>query len=105
MSDATPVEVFEARIEGSGQRFPAPADRTLLASALAAGATARSSCRNGACRTCMCRLLEGRVTWTVDWPSLSPDERAEGFVLPCVARPASDVVLREAPFGRETMPA
>ena len=32
----------------------------------------------------------------IDWPGLTPEEIAEGCVLPCVAYPASDVVL-EAP--------
>jgi ferredoxin len=90
-----------ARIASTGACFDAPEDRTLLQSALDAGLALRSSCRNGACRACMCRLLEGEVRYRIEWPSLSPDEKLEGWVLPCVAMPLSDVVLREAPFGRE----
>lgn len=93
--------VHDARIATTGQRFDAPDDRTLLEAALDAGLALRSSCRNGACRACMCRLLEGQVRYRIEWPSLSPDEKAEGWVLPCVAMPLGDVVLREAPFGRE----
>jgi ferredoxin len=95
------VPVFEARIDGTGQRFPAPADRPLLQAAREAGLDLRSSCRNGACRACMCRVLSGTVRHRIEWPSLSPEEKVEGWVLPCVALPTSDVVLREAPFGRE----
>jgi hypothetical protein len=32
------------------------------------------------------------------WPGLTTEEKAEGFVLPCVARPLSDVVLKD-PFA------
>ena len=52
-----------------------------------------SSCRNGTCRTCMCRLVSGDVTYTIEWPGLTPEEKTEGYVLPCVARPTSNVVL------------
>jgi ferredoxin len=35
------------------------------------------------------------VTYTVEWPGLSAEEKAEAYVLPCVARPLSDVVLEQ----------
>jgi ferredoxin len=59
--------------------------QTLLQAALAAGLAPRSSCRNGSCRECRARLVQGRVRYTITWPGLSPDEKAEGWVLPCVA--------------------
>ena len=34
----------------------------------------------------------------MDWPGLTQEERAEGCVLPCVAIPVSDVVLKD-PFS------
>lgn len=52
-----------------------------------------SSCRNGTCRTCLCQLVSGQVTYRIEWPGLSLDEKREGFILPCVAHAASDVVL------------
>lgn len=54
-----------------------------------------SSCRNGTCRTCVCQLLSGTVRYEMEWPGLSAEEMAEGFVLPCVAYPSSDVVLQQ----------
>jgi ferredoxin len=54
-----------------------------------------SSCRNGTCRTCVCRLVSGEVAYTIDWPGLSAEEKAEGYVLPCVARPMTNVVLEQ----------
>ena len=46
------------------------------------------------CRTCIGQLVEGRVRYDIEWPGLSPEEKAEGCVLPCVAYPESDIVLQ-----------
>ena len=89
-------KIFTARIEGTDQRFPAPASLPLLTAAERAGLEGMlmdSSCRNGTCRTCICRLTSGEVTYRIEWPGLSPDEKREGYFLPCVAYPASDVVI------------
>lgn len=76
-----------------GVSFEAPANRPLLASALRAGVMLASSCRNGTCRACMLRLEEGRVRYQIEWPGLLAEEKAEGWILPCVACPESDLVL------------
>jgi ferredoxin len=34
------------------------------------------------------------VMYRIEWPGLSLDEKEGGCILPCVAYPASDVVLR-----------
>jgi ferredoxin len=39
-------------------------------------------------------LDSGQVRYEIDWPGLSAEERQEGYVLPCVAYPCSDVALR-----------
>ena len=97
-SPATPAEpsspVFSACIAGGGTVFQASAALPLLLAAEQAGVWLRdSSCRNGTCRTCICRLVSGQVVYRIDWPGLSLDEKSEGFILPCVAYPASDVVI------------
>jgi len=60
---------------------------SVLESAERAGIELLSSCRNGTCRTCMCRLVAGEVRYRIEWPGLSREEKAEGWVLPCVAEP------------------
>lgn len=75
-------------------RFAAGPGQTLLASAEAGGVVLPSSCRNGTCRTCICQLVEGEVAYLVEWPGLSADEKREGWILPCVALPRSDLLLR-----------
>jgi ferredoxin len=67
--------------------------QSLLEAALAAGINMPRSCRNGTCRACLCHIKAGQVRYRVAWPGLSPDEKDEGCVLPCVALPVGDVVL------------
>lgn len=78
----------------AGPRFEAPDDQPLLLSALAAGWPLPSACRNGTCRSCMQQLVSGRVTYRIAWPGLLAEEKSEGWILPCVAYPASALVLR-----------
>ena len=97
MAETTPP-FFTARIEPGGTVFEAPASLPLLRAAELAGLTlGASSCRNGTCRACICRLVSGQVVYRIEWPGLSADEKREGYILPCVAHPLSDVVI-ELPF-------
>lgn len=84
---------FTALVRPSGLRFDAPASTSLLAAARQAGIELPASCRNGTCRTCMCRLEHGRIHYRIEWPGLTREEKAEGFILPCVAYPDTDVEL------------
>lgn len=81
------------RIEPQGWDVEVPAGVTLLAAAEAAGVVLPSSCRNGTCRACMCRMTAGEVFYEIPWPGLSREEKAEGFVLPCVAYMREDAEL------------
>jgi ferredoxin len=68
-------------------------DETLLAAALRAGLEVPSSCRTGTCRTCIALLERGEIHYLVEWPGLIPEERAQGWILPCVAQARSDIAL------------
>lgn len=74
--------------------FVALEDEPLLYAALRAGIALPNSCRNGTCRTCMCQLLSGEVSYRIRWPGLLPEEKEEGWILPCIAYARSDLVLR-----------
>jgi ferredoxin len=91
---------FVVQVMPKGWRFQAPRDVSLLAAARAAGIDLPASCRNGTCRTCLCKLSSGRVRYSIEWPGLSRDEKAEGYILPCVAHAESDVVI-EVRHARE----
>lgn len=74
--------------------FRASDAEPLLYAGLRAGLELPSSCRNGTCRTCMCQLLSGDVAYRIRWPGLLPEEKEQGWILPCIAYARSDLVLR-----------
>ena len=100
MSSEFAPPFFTARLSPSNQQCDAWADQSLLDSMEQGGLDWPSSCRNGTCRngtcrTCIGHLVSGSVHYAVEWPGLSPEEKAEGCVLPCVAIPDGDVVLQD----------
>jgi ferredoxin len=83
-----------AMIVQPGEHFVAVRDgESLLEAALRAGLPLPRSCRNGTCRACLCRLESGAVTYRIEWPGLTAEEKAQGLILPCVALPRSDVTI------------
>ncbi len=95
MADAT----FTACIHPDGPAFAVGARQTLLNAALHAGIGWPSSCRNGTCRTCICRVRSGQVRHAIEWPGLLPEEKADGWILPCVAHAQSNLVLQRPAEG------
>jgi ferredoxin len=89
-------------LEPAGLRFDAPASVPLLKAAQAAGIRLPSSCRNGTCRACMCRLLSGTIEYTIEWPGLLAEEKREGWILPCVARATSALVIASSEASVQT---
>jgi ferredoxin len=98
MSDTKPP--FSVRVEPLGRTFEAPDSLTVLEAAGFANLRLPRSCRNGTCRTCLCRLVSGTVSYTIEWPGVSREEKAEGLILPCVAVAESDLVI-EVPEALE----
>ncbi len=90
---------FTACVRPGDTRFAAPASLSLLEGALLAGVSLPSSCRNGTCRACISKLHAGSVRYRVEWPGLSFDEKEDGYILPCVACPTSDVVFEPVDEG------
>jgi ferredoxin len=91
MSDSTRPPLV--RVEPLGVSFEAPDSLTILEAAGFANLRLPRSCRNGTCRTCLCRMTAGRVRYTIEWPGVSREEKAEGYILPCVAVAEIDVVI------------
>jgi len=90
-------------VQPAGLCFNADERQTLLQAALAAGVRLPSSCRNGTCRECRCLVVSGTASHTIPWPGLSAEEKAEGWILPCVAQAGSDLVL-DAPRALDSNP-
>jgi len=82
---------YRITFASSGRTACASASQTLLEAAEADGIEMTFSCRSGVCQACRTRLTEGDV----DCQSavLDDDDRAAGFILPCVSRATSDCVL------------
>jgi len=93
-ASAPVVAPFWARLESEHATFAVPSDLPVLIAAEQAGLYMESSCRNGTCRSCLCQLRSGRVSYRMAWPGLSAEEKAENFILPCVAYAQSDLVIK-----------
>lgn len=96
----------------SGRVLECASDTAVLHSALAQGVSLAYGCRTGTCGACRGRLAGGRVDYGGVAPlGLTDEERAGGYVLLCLARPASDleVEVRElegfADLHVKTLPA
>ncbi len=82
---------FEIRFATSGRTLRTPGSQTLLEAAETEGISIAFSCRSGVCQACRTRLADGDV----DCRSavLDAEDRAAGFILPCVSWAQSDCVL------------
>lgn len=85
--------IYLIRVKETNQNFDGEVGLTVLESSLLSDVAMSSSCRNGTCRTCMCRLVSGSIDYQIEWPGLSQEEKEEGWFLPCVAVPRSDLIL------------
>jgi ferredoxin len=92
MSDAPAL--LTARTEPDQLQVDAWSNEPLLVSLEMGGSHWPSSCRNGNCRTCLGRLHSGTVRYAAESQGLSAEEHAQGYVLPCVAYPCTDVVVQ-----------
>ena len=104
LSESNEERTFTVRVEPLGRTFDAPESLTVLEAAGFANLHLPRMCRNGTCRTCLCRLESGSVRYTIEWPGVSAEEKAQGYILPCVAVAQSDLVL-DAPDAAELPPA
>ena len=95
MSSPESFQIFTVKVEPAGLQYDVEGDLSLLEAAEMSRVQLPSSCRNGTCRTCMCRMLSGEVSYAIEWPGITAEEKVEGYVLPCVARPLSNVVLEQ----------
>lgn len=74
---------FHVTLEGSGQTFEIPADKSILEALREAGINTVSSCESGTCGTCRCRLISGEADHR-DMVLL--DEEKSTQIMICVSR-------------------
>lgn len=78
----------------SGHTFDVSDDKYVLTAGLEAGWNMPYSCRVGMCRTCRAKLIEGEVELSDYLPHvLTPEMRAENYVLLCRATAKTDLVV------------
>lgn len=80
-----------AIVDGEEETFEMDSSKSLLEGALDEGLDAPYSCRGGVCSTCKAKILDGAATMTVNY-SLTDQEVEQGYVLTCMAHPASEKV-------------
>ncbi|SFI33047.1 flavin reductase family protein [Jannaschia pohangensis] len=76
----------------SGRSFACAETSTILGAARAAGLPMPSSCARGMCGTCKTFKHSGEVTLAHEG-GIRQREIDRGFILPCVSRPLTDIVL------------
>jgi ferredoxin len=83
-------------------RFPCAAEEFVLHAGLERGLDLPYLCLQGWCVTCAGRLLHGEVDQSSSLRYF-PEDREAGFVLPCTARPRSDLTI--VTYQKEAMRA
>lgn len=59
----------------------------------------RRACKNGACGICRCKLVVGQVDYGARQPfALWSEEIERGYILPCIAKPLTDIELTEISY-------
>ncbi|THF86405.1 MAG: 2Fe-2S iron-sulfur cluster binding domain-containing protein [Sulfitobacter sp. SK025] len=76
----------------TGKTFECAETTTILSAVKAAGLPLPSSCARGMCGTCKIFKHSGEVTMAHEG-GIRQREIDRGFILPCVSRPLTDIVL------------
>jgi CDP-4-dehydro-6-deoxyglucose reductase, E3 len=86
---------FKVTVQPAGLAFEVARDEPMLAAAIRAGVGLPYGCRDGACGSCKSRLIEGRVIHGAhQLRTLSAEDEAAGWILPCCATPQTDCVVQ-----------
>jgi CDP-4-dehydro-6-deoxyglucose reductase len=87
-------------LQPSGHQFQVEEGEAVLAAALRQGFVLPYGCKNGACGSCKSKILSGSVDYGVyQAKTLTDEEKAQGKVLLCQAKPLGDLVLEARTIG------
>lgn len=93
--------VYQIEMAGTGERFEARADESLLKAATTAGVAIPHDCQLGGCGTCRVKVVSGAHEYDEFPFGLSQEEADAGFVLACQARARSNMVIAAAQAGAD----
>lgn len=95
------AQMFQVKIDNTGQTITCASDRTILQACIAAGIDYPFACASGNCGMCISQLDSGEVSMLPRADStLSPEQAASGKTLACRAQPRSDVAITWLGRGR-----
>jgi ferredoxin len=86
-----PPATITVHLDGATHEIPYAAGDTLLQAARKAGLSPPSACEDGYCGCCMATLVRGEVAMA-QCHALDDDDRAQGMILTCQARPTSGAI-------------
>jgi ferredoxin len=87
---------YTVEFVGTGETIEVSDTETVLSKCIEEGIAQEYSCRVGMCLACVAKIVEGDVTQP-GARGLSEREREE-YVLTCMARPESDLVLERGVY-------
>ena len=82
-----------------GLSFSQLEDQSILDAAYASGVQLPYSCRNGRCSSCKCKVIRGESTALHEELGLTSEERSAGWILSCVRKASSDLLLQADDVG------
>jgi CDP-4-dehydro-6-deoxyglucose reductase len=98
------MTTFQCRLLPSEKSFELFDYETILEAALRAQLVLPYGCKDGACGSCKAKLVEGEVDYgNYQIKALTEDERNQGSLLLCQARPKSNLVLEARVVAAEGM--
>ena len=88
------VETYAVEFADEGRTIDIPGDKPILEAAEEAGLDLPYQCRMGVCGVCSAlRIEEGEVD-QMEGMFLAESEKDEGYLLTCISKPRSDLVIR-----------
>ena len=88
----------------NGKKFSAQVGESLLDAARRNSLKLSYSCKTGRCSTCKCKLLYGSTDLLQAEHGLTPEEKAEGWILSCVRSAISELTLEATDLGDIDIP-
>lgn len=88
-SDDSDAVALQVDLDGNSHRLRWPRRATLVDALISSGVDVPYSCREGQCGSCAATVVRGEVDMA-SCDILEPEDLADGVILGCQARPASD---------------